>query len=295
MKKKFLFLAVMFLMTTLVIGCSNNINKEKPLPEEKQDKVIDISGDMKLEVTDNMVVAKLNSNAPDGGNFELIINYNSDMGTEVENETVMIKGSEIVREFVVPDFIGYISGLAILDFNLEAQPEKIRELGIDRENLNIVSNEVPYPNLGAIKKMVFANWESHYNQQSEMLDDALVTWQNIMQGLANGSIGEYDAYDKLQSLEKQLNNIFSRDFTDDVWAISELSKEQRSCLKDAFNDMFTAVHFRQKAVRMALNWLDDPTFSNAQKIKDNIGLADSCIFDSISKVTKVKQELGLIE
>lgn len=296
MKNKFTIFAVLLLTIAMVVGCGSETGKKEPLPVEKQkNEIVNLAGDMNLEVADNAVVAKVNSNVPDGGVFELIANYDSDAGTKVESDVATIKDGKIVKEFVVPDFTGYVSVLAVLDFNAELQPEQIKTLGANRESLNIASDEIPYPSKDAVRKMAFAGWEKQYNQQSKMLDDALATWKNIMQGLANGSIGEYAAYDKLQSLDKQLNNVFSRDFTDDVWAIAELSKEQRDSLKDAFDDMFAAVGFRQQAVKSALKWLNDPTPSNAQKIKDNIDFADSCVLDGAAKVIEVKQELGLLE
>jgi hypothetical protein len=294
MKKKLTLLAVVFLVVVLVTGCGPN--KEDPLPGEGQkNEAESISGDMALEVVDNAVVVKVNSNVPDGGVFELVVNYKSDTGTTVESGSATMEGGKIIKEFAIPNFTGYISGLAVLDFEADVQPQQIKELGANRENLNISSDEIPYPNKDAVKKKAFANWEKQYSQQSKMLDESLVAWKSIMQGLASGSIGEHDAYDKLQSLDKRLSSIFSKDFTNDTWAITELSKEQCDSLKDAFNDMFTAVHFRQQAVKAALKWIDDPAHSSAQKIKDNAELADSCVLDGVAKVTKIKQELGLIE
>lgn len=148
---------------------------------------------------------------------------------------------------------------------------------------------------GALRATAFDSWEEQYRQQSKMMDEALETWKNIFQNLTDGKVSEYAAYDELRVLEKQLGNIFSRDFTDSVESIESLSEGQRDLLKDAFEDMFTAIYFRQEATRAALRFFDNPIPGNAQKIKDNMELSDSCIVDSAAKVAKIKLELGLLE
>jgi hypothetical protein len=158
-----------------------------------------------------------------------------------------------------------------------------------------VTPQTTEQNQDSLKQAAFTAWEEQYNKQIKMTDDALDTWNDIFQRLADGEINEYGAYGELQDLEKQLRRIFSRDFTGDIESIEALSKEQRDLLEDAYDDMFTSVHFMQQAVKAALTALDNPSPGSAHKVKDNMDHAHSCAFDSLTKVATIKQELGLME
>lgn len=118
-------------------------------------------------------------------------------------------------------------------------------------------------------------------------------WKPTFEAIGNGSTDVYTAYDNMKTLKFGYRELTLKDSI----PVEELSKQQKKDLKDAMNQLTYAAASRQMAAEKAMKMFDESNFSPSQmdKIKSDITASDSQLLQGVVVITKIKQELGLIE
>ncbi|MFJ7954519.1 hypothetical protein ACIQZG_23750 [Lysinibacillus sp. NPDC096418] len=118
-------------------------------------------------------------------------------------------------------------------------------------------------------------------------------WKPTFEAIGNGSRDVYAAYDNMKSLKDGYRTLTLKDSV----PVEGLSKEQQKTIKEAMRDLTYAAASRQLAAEKAMKMFDTSDFSPSQmdKIKSDVATSDTQLMKGVIGITKVKQELGLIE
>jgi len=157
----------------------------------KEDKGVDynVTGDIKVEIKDDKVIATITSNVIDGTIFEVLI---MDSKFESVSGFLTIKKGKASKEFEIPEAwdIGYLGVTASIRFNLDEhpQPESVKQvygengeklegdLSVDNnlggKNINLKTSAIPYPDEKTVKA-----------KQDEIFADAIAEIKKLGDGI----------------------------------------------------------------------------------------------------------------
>jgi len=130
-------------------------------------------------------------------------------------------------------------------------------------------------------------WVKTYDQLWESI------WKPTFEAIGNGSRDVYTAYDNMKSLKEGYRELTLKDSV----PVDGLNKEQQKTIKEAMRDLTYAASSRQLAADKAMKMFDTSDFSPSQmdRIKSDVSASDTQLLKGVTGITKVKQELGLIE
>lgn len=142
---------------------------QEPQKNEASDEVIyEVTGELEIKFKDGKAIATITTNAIDGSVFETVI---MDGNLNMVSDFITIQNGIGVKEFDIPKEweVGYVSGSAMMRFNLEEHPqpdkvkkaygengEKLRgkfavENNVNGYNINLEIVTVPYPDEETVK------------------------------------------------------------------------------------------------------------------------------------------------
>jgi len=142
---------------------------QEPQKNEATDEVIyEVTGELEIKFKDGKAIATISTNAVDGSIFETAI---MDGNFNMVSDFITIQNGVGVKEFDIPKEweVGYISGSAMMRFNLDEHPqpdkvkkaygengEKLRgkfavENNVNGYNINLEIVNVPYPDEETVK------------------------------------------------------------------------------------------------------------------------------------------------
>jgi hypothetical protein len=142
---------------------------QEPQKNEATDEVIyEVTGELDIKFKDDKVISTISTNAVDGSIFETAI---MDGNFNMVSDFITIQNGVGVKEFDIPKEweVGYISGSAMMRFNLDEHPqpdkvkkaygengEKLRgkfadENNVNGYNINLEIVTVPYPDEETVK------------------------------------------------------------------------------------------------------------------------------------------------
>ena len=118
-------------------------------------------------------------------------------------------------------------------------------------------------------------------------------WKPTFEAIGNGNRDVYTAYDNMKSLKEGYRALSLKKSV----PVEGLSKDQQKTIKEAMSDLSYAAISRQLAAEKAMKMFDTSNFSPSQmdKIKSDVSAADTQLMKGVIGITKIKQELGLIE
>lgn len=119
-------------------------------------------------------------------------------------------------------------------------------------------------------------------------------WIETFNGVSDGSINVYGAYDNMKSLEQSYDNLYL--------AFGEikadgLSKENEKLFKEFISEIQSAATGRAIVAENAQKMFDEGDLSPSKldKIKQDVAYADGRMMQAAVALTSLKMELGLIE
>lgn len=113
-------------------------------------------------------------------------------------------------------------------------------------------------------------------------------------GVADGSIDRFTAYDDMKTLKNQLSTVRKTIKDIDASGLSDENKELFETFQREFNSM---ILWRDGAVKIAQEVFDsnDASPSKMDKIKEEIALGDSDMMKAVIAYTQIKTNLGIEE
>ena len=197
-KRWWFILGVLLILSTAFNGEDEEPKKTDeanaaPVVEQtiKEDKGVDynVTGDIKVEIKDDKVIATITSNVIDGTIFEVLI---MDSKFESVSGFLTIKKGKASKEFEIPEAwdIGYLGVTASIRFNLDEhpQPESVKQvygengeklegdLSVDNnlggKNINLKTSAIPYPDEKTVKA-----------KQDEIFADAIAEIKKLGDGI----------------------------------------------------------------------------------------------------------------
>ena len=164
---------------------------QEPKKNEATDEVIyEVTGELDIKFKDDKVIATISTNAVDGSIFETAI---MDGNFNMVSDFITIQNGVGVKEFDIPKEweVGYISGSAMMRFNLDEhpQPDNVKEIyGQYGENLKgdfAVENNVNGHNVNL--KVVTVAYPDEDTVKAK-LDELFVKAMNELINTSNGII-----------------------------------------------------------------------------------------------------------
>ncbi|WP_031513105.1 hypothetical protein [Desulfofalx alkaliphila] len=138
--KRWWFIALVIIVVIGALGSSGEEaveDKNSATIKEKDEAIYEITGGLNVEFEDGKAVVTITTNAIDGSIFETLL---MDGNLNFVSDFITIENGVGVKEFDIPEEweVGYISGSAMMRFNLDEhpQPDKVKEVyGENGENL----------------------------------------------------------------------------------------------------------------------------------------------------------------
>lgn len=119
-------------------------------------------------------------------------------------------------------------------------------------------------------------------------------WVTTFEGVGNGTVSAYTAYDNMKSLEQRYDTLYSS-----FGAIEAdgLSKENEKLFKEFRTDIKNAAMWRGKAAEKAQKMFDsgDVSPSKFDEIKKDVSFADNEMMTAVISLTQLQMNLGMIE
>ncbi|MET4562154.1 hypothetical protein ABIA69_003340 [Lysinibacillus parviboronicapiens] len=119
-------------------------------------------------------------------------------------------------------------------------------------------------------------------------------WVPTFEGVSNGTVDAYKAYETLNSLEKYYTGLGNKIRNTDL---PKLSKENQKLLKNYLSDLQSAILTRSRAASEAADMFDKGEFkpSEMEKIQSTVVYADQEVVSALVERTTLEQKLGLVE
>lgn len=135
-------------------------------------------------------------------------------------------------------------------------------------------------NLDAFQDEYDKHWNNH--------------WKTTFEGIGNGTVDQYKAYESMNSLEKYYTGLGNKIRNTDL---PKLSKENQKLLEGYLSDFKNAVLTRSRVASEAADMFDAGTFkpSEMDKIKSTVGYADQKLLSALVNRTTLEQKLGLVK
>lgn len=116
-------------------------------------------------------------------------------------------------------------------------------------------------------------------------------YQEAMDGLGNGSVDVYTAYEATENARKAAKHLQTEFFGLEV--PDSLPKDVKKLLNGATSDLSTAYYSKVEAFDYVLKFFDDQKPSYMSKFKEEISMSDSFIMSGIMKIIEAKTAVGL--
>lgn len=139
----------------------------------------------------------------------------------------------------------------------------------------------------------YKEWRNRYDELTDAFDKAWTIWEITIDGLAKGNVDRYSAYSHLSKLEDLLLNY--EELLIHLDAPESLSKRDKELLDESVSALGDAAYSRRRAVKIMLNWLDDPRPSTLEEAKSEVQLSNSYLIDAVGKPLIVEESLGLTQ
>ena len=148
--------------------------------------------------------------------------------------------------------------------------------------------------LAAEKDYYLAEVKPKIEAQMGMYDEAWSTiWVPTFEGMADGSVDVYKAYENMKNLEQRYETLQSS-----FPAIPDegLSKANKKELTEFKNSMRTASMWREGAASKAKDMFNDGDFSPAtlDDVKTDVGYSDNEILTAAISLTTLESKLGIV-
>ncbi|WP_419957259.1 hypothetical protein [Psychrobacillus psychrotolerans] len=148
--------------------------------------------------------------------------------------------------------------------------------------------------LAAEKDYYLAEVKPKIEAQMGMYDEAWSTiWVPTFEGIADGSVDVYKAYENMKNLEQRYETLQSS-----FPAIPDegLSKANKKELTEFKNSMRTASKWREEAASKAKDMFNDGDFSPAtlDDVKTDVGYSDNEILTAAISLTTLESKLGIV-
>ena len=117
-------------------------------------------------------------------------------------------------------------------------------------------------------------------------------WRPTFEGISNGTVNVYTAYDNAKAVENQYNALYSTfgDIPD-----KGLSKENKKLLSEFKSKMKSAAMWRGSAAERAQEMFDEGDYSpsSMEKLQADVGYADSEMMTAVLSLTSLETNLGV--
>ena len=148
--------------------------------------------------------------------------------------------------------------------------------------------------IAAEKDYYLAEVKPKIDAQMGMYDEAWSTlWVPTFEGVANGSVDVYKAYENMKNLEQRYETLQSS-----IPAIPDegLSKANKKELTEFKNKMRTASMWREEAATKAKDMFNDGDFSPAtlDDVKTDVSYSDNELLLAAVSLTTLETELGIV-
>lgn len=185
----------------------------------------EVTGELLAEFKDNKIIVTINTNAIDGSIFEtsFMDGYFNSVSDFIE-----IQNGIGTKEFDVPEEwdTGYVSGLAMMRFNLDEHPqtdavkqmygeygEKITgklavENSLEGNNVNLDIITIPYPSETVVQEMLDEMYKNAMNELIE-ISDGVITGIKINDGIVNVTVSDswyYSAEHEKERFAEQVSD-----------------------------------------------------------------------------------------
>jgi len=119
-------------------------------------------------------------------------------------------------------------------------------------------------------------------------------WQPTFEGLANGSVDVYTAYENMKEVEQrytalgtQISNVNG----------DKLSKENKKLLNEFKSELSSAASLRRSSGKQAKKMIDKGTFSPSEldKVMTTVGYSDGPMLSAVVSKTTMDMNLGLLD
>lgn len=172
---------------------STKTNKETSIEDTEKSEEVDnnITGDLKVEIIEDKIIATIKSNAIDGAIFETTI---MDSNFETVSDFLTLENGEVFQEFDIPESwdIGYLSAISSMRFNLDdhQQPDNVKEAygevgeklegdlavenNLEGKNISLETITIPYPDEATVKEKQDENFSNAINEVIELGDGIIV-------------------------------------------------------------------------------------------------------------------------
>lgn len=168
---------------------------QEPQKNEATDEVIyEVTGELDIKFKDDKVIATISTNAVDGSIFETAI---MDGNFNMVSDFITIQNGVGVKEFDIPKEweVGYISGSAMMRFNLDEhpQPDNVKEIygqygenlkgdfavenNVNGYNINLEIVTVPYPDEETVKAKLYELFVAAMNELINTSNGVIVNIQ----------------------------------------------------------------------------------------------------------------------
>ncbi|MER2169903.1 MAG: hypothetical protein ABS938_04620 [Psychrobacillus psychrodurans] len=174
-----------------------------------------------------------------------------------------------------------------------ADEAKAKEEAVKKENAEVEKKAKAEKKLAAEKEYYLAEVKPKIDAQMGMYDDAWSTiWVPTFEGIGNGSVDVYKAYENMKNLEQRYETLQSS-----FPAIPDegLSKANKKELKEFKNSMRTASMWRKEAASKAKDMFNNGDFSPASldDLKTDVGYSDNEIMSAAISLTTLETKLGI--
>ena len=147
--------------------------------------------------------------------------------------------------------------------------------------------------LVAEKEFYLNNVKTAVDTQLGMYDAAWnEIWQPTFEGVGNGTVNVYTAYDNMKKVEQRYDTLYSS-----FGAIESkgLSKENKKLFDEFKSSIKSAAMFRGEAAEKAKKMFDEGDFSPSKfdKVKADISYADREMLSAIVALTSLEMNLGV--
>lgn len=149
--------------------------------------------------------------------------------------------------------------------------------------------------LAAEKEYYTTKIDPMVNQQMEAYDKGWNEyWITTFEGVGNGTVNAYTAYDNMKVLKQHYDNLYS---AYNQMEAPELSKENEKLFDTFTSKMQSAAMWRGEAVEKAQEMFDtgDASPSKLDEMKKDVAYADNEMMQAAIALTSLKMELGLLE
>jgi len=231
-----------------------------------------------------------------------------------EKSTKMFKFSGIALVAMIVSFIGF--GVTVDETEVTDEPEKVESQEDKKESKEETEEEKAAreaaekaeaeaeaekkakeeaDKLAAEKEYYLNNVKTAIDTQLSMYDAAWSEiWQPTFEGVGNGTVSVYTAYENMKVLEQRYDTLYSSFDTIDG---SGLSKDNKELLEEFKSNMKSATMWRSETAEKAREMFDEGDYSPSKldKLNTYISYADSEIMKAALALTSIEMDLGLIE